>query len=314
MAKPNIQFREATRTASKACIVIEGLSGKGKSGLALAIAKALTGDWSTVYGSDTENKSLDLFDGLRMHTGAESFGKFKKFDLLPTHGYAPTNYLAAIEAAKAAGAEAFINDSITHMWQQKGGLLELVSDIQRSDTKYNKWTVWGHPTVMQEKNAIYPCIRDSEIHMISTVRVKEKFELVEGKMQSLGEQQQMMPDLKFEPDLVIHMLRPGNEDGTPPRGRIVKSRYAILKENTEYDFTESLLDQLRAYLSEGADPKILQEAQRVEFIAELKAQIAHNPGLNSMLPLLAEQVGVKDKELDTLTLGEARKLLTLILS
>jgi len=307
-------FREATRSQSKACVVIEGLSGSGKSGLALALARALTSDWGNIFGTDTENRSLDLFDGIRMHTGTEPFGKFKKVDLLPTHGYAPTHYLSAMNYAIQEGAEVYIHDSITHMWQQKGGILEIVSAVQQKDPKLNKWTAWGVPTVMTEKSAILECIRSSEVHVISTVRVKEKHELVEGKMQSLGEQQQMMPDLKYEPDLVIHMLRPGNEDGTPPRGRIEKSRYTILKKGEEYDFTASLLNQINQYLAEGVDPDILLELQRKDFIQSIVDACEDNPALKQMLPMIMEQGNIPKKKIADLSLKEARQLLTLVLA
>lgn len=307
-------FREATRSQSKACVVIEGLSGSGKSGLALALARALASDWSKIYGTDTENRSLDLFDGIRMHTGAEPFGKFRKFDLLSVHGYAPTHYLEAMQYAQAEGAEVYIHDSITHMWQQRGGILEIVAEVQRKDAKLNKWNAWGTPEVMTQKSAVLECIRSSELHVISTVRVKEKHELVEGKMQSLGEQQQQMPDLKYEPDLVIHMLRPGNEDGTPPRGRIEKSRYTILKKGEEYDFTASLLDQIRQYLEEGVDPAVLIEAQRVDFIQQIVDECENNPSMKQMLPIFMDQCGIPKKKVPELTIKEARQLLFLILA
>ena len=307
-------FREAQRSQSKACIVIEGLSGSGKSGLALAIARALASGWEKIYGTDTENRSMDLFDGIRMHTGVEPFGKFRKFDLLSVHGYAPTHYLAAMQHAVAEGAEVYIHDSITHMWQQKGGLLEIVSEAQRRDPKLNKWTAWGTPEVLTQKAAVLDCIRSSEVHVISTVRVKEKHELVEGKMQSLGEQQQQMPDLKYEPDLVIHMLKPGNEDGTPPRGRIGKSRYTIFKQGEEYEFTASLLEQLRQYLEEGADPAVLLEAQRIEFIQQIIESCEGDASLKQMLPMIMDQVKIPRKKLNELTLAEARTLLTVVLS
>ena len=58
---PLFQFQEATREQSKASILIEGLSGKGKSGLALILAYYLAGeDWSKVFDIDTENNSVNL--------------------------------------------------------------------------------------------------------------------------------------------------------------------------------------------------------------------------------------------------------------
>ena len=47
-----VNWRSAERQQSKASILIEGLSGNGKSGLALALGYTLAGgDWSKVYDS-----------------------------------------------------------------------------------------------------------------------------------------------------------------------------------------------------------------------------------------------------------------------
>jgi adenylylsulfate kinase-like enzyme len=74
------KFRKATRQKLKAAIMIEGLQGSGKSGLALTLARALSSDWDKIYAIDTENKSLDLFQGIKMNTG-EVFSEFNKVDL-----------------------------------------------------------------------------------------------------------------------------------------------------------------------------------------------------------------------------------------
>ena len=52
---------------------------------------------------------------------------------------------------------------------------------------------------------------------------------------SLGEQQIQQDGLKYEPDLVLRMLEPGNMDGTNPKVLVIKSRYAILKTGEEYE-------------------------------------------------------------------------------
>ena len=54
-----LQFRDATRTQAKACIAIEGLSGMGKSGLALAMGKIFADDdWKKVFAVDTAADKL----------------------------------------------------------------------------------------------------------------------------------------------------------------------------------------------------------------------------------------------------------------
>lgn len=311
-----LQFRDATRTQAKACIAIEGLSGLGKSGLALAIARTLAGDdWKKVFAVDTENKSLDLFEGLQLHTG-DKIAPFKKLDLLPSHGYAPSNYLVCKENAIKAGALAIVNDSITHMWQMTGGILQSVSEIERKSG--NKYTAWGTPTIIEEKNAIYDVVRDSRIHVISTIRIKEKHELVmedgKNKVKSLGEQQIFMPDFKYEPDLVLRMVSPGAPNGTAPVAEVIKTRYAIFSVGENYSFTEDLIKQLKAYLEEGADPTVLMEQQRIELIQTTTEILNSNPSKATMFPILKEQLGVKDKPLAELSLETIRTLLGILIN
>lgn len=313
MIKP--QFNEVTRAQSKASIVIQGLSGRGKSGLALLIAYVLADcDWSQVFALDTENKSLNLFEGIASHLG-EKFGKFKKFDLLRIHGYKPSNYITSKEAAIANGAKAFVQDSITHSWTGADGVLQLVSKLEAANSKTNKFNAWGQPEIMYEKDSIYEMIRDPDVHMISTVRLKEKFEMVTGEgVKSLGEQQIQMPDLKYEPDLVLDMVQAGTPEGRVPRARVIKSRYAIFAEGETYDFTKELIEQLRDYLAEGADPAIMMEQQRLEFINEIKHILDNSKSKQTVWAIYKEEFGVTDIPLEEMPLDVVRKLLSRLLN
>lgn len=310
-----LQFRDATRAQAKACIVIQGLSGKGKSGLALIMGYYLAEqNWRDVYCTDTENRSLDLFEGIGMHTGITLNPPFRKLDLLPTHGYAPRNYLVCKNNAIKAGAKVHINDSLTHMWQMQGGVLQRVTEIEKANVRVNKFTAWGTDEITAEKNAIYDVVRDSNIHIISTVRVKEKHEFVDKEVRSLGEQQIFMPDFKYEPDLVLDMVSAGRADGTPPVAKVLKSRYNILAEGETYEFTESLIMALVAYLNEGADPEVLKEAQRQEMIVGLTEILNRDESKRTMLPILKEQIGVKDTPLTDLTLEKIRTLIGILIN
>lgn len=311
-----LNFRDATRQQAKASILIEGLSGRGKSGLALLLGYALSGkDWTKVFAVDTENRSLDLFEGINMSSGAKC-EPFKKVDLLPAHGFAPSNYLLCKENAIAAGGEVIINDSITHMWQQEGGVLDLVSNIQMKDSKrYNNYTAWGAPEVKAEKQAIYNVVRDARIHVISTVRVKEKFEInSDHTLTSLGEQEQQMPDLKYEPDLVLHMLKAGAMNGTPPTAKVIKSRYAILQEGEVYQFTDAIIDSLIDYLHKGTDPQELLEKQRADYIKTISDILKNDVSKKTMFPVLKEQQGHKDTKLADLPLDVLQTLLGSLLA
>lgn len=290
-------FRKAARQKLKASIMIEGLQGSGKSGLALLIAKALTSDWDKIYAIDTENKSLDLFQGIKMNTG-ETFGDFNKVDLTMADGYAPSNYLALRDAAVSAGADVIIMDSISHMWNRKGGLLDLVAEAQA--TGLDNYRSWGTDKNRKEKELLSDLVRCSDAHMITTVRTKEKFGMEfdetkgKNKVVSLGEQQVQQDGLKYEPDLVLRMVSPGNMDGTNPVVEVLKSRYAILRTGDEYEITAELLGQLRGYLEEGVDPEEIFKAQREEVIKQIK-EYCNNATRKSVWKSLKESSGFDGK-------------------
>ena len=267
------KFRKATRQKLKAAIMIEGLQGSGKSGLALLLAKALTNNWDNIYAIDTENKSLDLFQGIKMNTG-ESFGEFNKVDLTMEEGYAPSNYLALRDEAIKAGAEVIVMDSISHMWNRKGGLLDSVAEAQAAGL--DNYRSWGTDKNRKEKELLSDLVRCSDAHVITTVRTKEKFSMEfdetkgRNKVVSLGEQQIQQDGLKYEPDLVLRMISPGNMDGTNPVVEVIKSRYAILRTGEEYEITTELLVQLRQYLEEGIDPEEIFKQQKEQLIKSIK--------------------------------------------
>ena len=291
------KFHKAARQKLKASIMIEGLQGSGKSGLALLIAKALTDDWDKIYAIDTENRSLDLFQGIKMNTG-DSFGEFNKVDLTIEDGYAPSNYLALRDEAVKAGAEVIIMDSISHMWNRKGGLLDLVAEAQANGL--DNYRSWGTEKNRKEKELLNDIVRCKDAHIITTVRIKEKFGMeydeTKGKttVVSLGEQQIQQDGLKYEPDLVLRMINPGNMDGTNPTVYVIKSRYAILKTGEEYEVTKELLTQLRAYLEEGIDPEVIFKEQRDQLIADIK-EYCNTPTKKSIWKALKESSGFTGK-------------------
>lgn len=291
------RFRKATRQQAKASIMIEGLQGSGKSGLALMIGKALAEDWEKVYAIDTENMSLDLFQGVRTNTG-ETFGEFNKVDLTSEDGYAPTNYAALRDEAIQAGAEVVIMDSISHMWARKGGLLDTVSEAQEAGL--DNYRSWGTAKNRKEKETLNDIVRSPYAHIITTVRIKEKFGLEfdetkgKNKVVSLGEQQIQQDGLKYEPDLVLRMVSPGNMDGSNPVVEVIKSRYAIFCKGEEYEMSEEVLQQLKQYLAEGVDPEVLIAQQREEFANMIKAY-CNTPTRKSIWKALKESSGFEGK-------------------
>lgn len=318
---PMIKVTRAVREKCKASIVIEGLSGRGKTGLALEIANALAeGDWEKVGDIDTEKKSMNLYNGVILTSGA-TVPAIKKVDLTADIGYAPTNYLACQNALKEAGCEVIIKDSISHAWSYSGGVLDKVAQAKANNTRYQKdsYAAWSDAEVMKEKNELLSLLRDDEVHCICTVRVKEKMEYdkdAEGKtiLKSLGEQQIMQADMKYEPDLVISMIQPGVTDPESgavisyPKGKITKSRYVILKVDEEYEFTPALLKQLATYLADGVDTKEILAQQKQEYVEAITAYLDAHKGAIPIWNVIKEDAGYKDKKLADIPLKDLKPL------
>ena len=291
------KFRKVERQKVKASIMIEGLQGSGKSGLALAIARVLASDWNKIYAIDTENQSLDLFDGIKLNTGIK-VTNFNKVDLTPDDGFAPSNYMTLREEAIADGAEVVIMDSISHMWNRKGGLLDKVTEAQASGL--DQYRSWGTDENRKEKELIFDLVRSHKAHIITTVRSKEKFGMEydetkgKNKVVSLGEQQIQQEGLKYEPDLVLRMVSAGHTDGTAPVAEVLKSRYAILRVGEEYEFTPELLNNLKQYLEEGVDPELLLAQQKEDLIKAIK-DYCTTPARKSVWKSLKESSGFEGK-------------------
>lgn len=316
---PLFQFQEATREQSKASILIEGLSGKGKSGLALILGYYLAGeDWSKVFDIDTENNSVNLFAGINSSVGVP-FGQFKHGNFTPDLKYKPSNYQEFKEMAVKAGAEVVINDSISHAWTYEGGILDMIAELKKSNKRYERdsYAAWGDDSIVSEKQKLFQLFRDHRCHMIATVRVKEKMEYQlnpatgKNEMVSLGDQEIMQADVKYEPDLVLHMIEPGRAYGntiTHPKAKIVKSRYVIFQEGEVYEFTPSLCKDLVAYLNEGTSPAEILEKQRKELVENITEFLDTHQSKLNVWNVIKEDAGFKNVPLPELPLEVVKDL------
>lgn len=310
-----VQFTKATRKQAKASILIEGLQGRGKSGLALSIARVLSDyNWDDVYAVDAENKSLSLFVDNPLQLDGQKVGPFNVLELSNETGYKPSLYAAARDLAIDNHGKVIINDSTTHMWQQKGGVLDMVNDLKK--TVKDKYAVWGEPAVVAEKQCVVDLMRSPYIHVINTVRMKEKMiyntdETGKTVLEKAGEQPIMMPDIAYEPDLVLTMVKAGNATDAPI-AKVDKSRYSIFVPGETYVFTQKLIEQLRDYLNEGIDPEEIFEQQRKDYCAAITEILDSDPTLKKLWSAMKAKVGCKDKKLDDIPLEKLKTLLSML--
>lgn len=304
----SVVWNKAKRLHTKCSICIEGLSGTGKTGLALTLAYFLSGkQWDKIFAEDTEARSMDLFEGLDM-PGVGKCGEFNKLDVAPGE-YMPSTFVALREDAVANGAAVNIIDSASHSWIGEGGVLDTVTRLTEENAKVNNFNAWGKPEVRNEKNLL--CMPDfwrhPAVHCITTVRLKEKFVQEGSTVRSVGEQQLMQDNSKYEPDLVLRMVSPGG-DGAYPKATVEKSRYAFLKKDATYEFTPELCEQLVAYLDEGADPEELEKLQQENMVKVINEILKADKMKQAKFKMYKTSNGLGDIKLADMTLVQLNAL------
>jgi hypothetical protein len=163
-------IRKAARQKAKIRLGFSSVSGGGKTLSALLVAFGLVGDWSKIGVIDTENESADLYVGKTMPDGTV-IGEFLTLPLKAP--YTPERYIEAFNAFVAAGVELIITDSITHEWDGKGGCLDIV---QALGGQYAQWA-----KVTPRHQDFIDAIVQSPVHMFTTVRRKQDYEMSKGE-------------------------------------------------------------------------------------------------------------------------------------
>lgn len=121
----------------------------------------------------------------------------------------------------------------------------------------------------------------------------------------------MQADVKYEPDLVLHMVEPGRAFGNKvvhPKAKIVKSRYVILQEGETYEFTPSLCKDLVAYLNEGTSPDEILEKQRKEYVRGITEFLDSHQSKVNVWNVIKEDAGYKNVPLAELPLDVIKPL------
>lgn len=154
-----IKIQKATKKRSKLRLAFDGPSGSGKTFTALAVACAIGKEiGSRVFVLDTERGSASLY--------ADEFD----FDVYEPPKFGPDDYVDAIRAAEAEGYGVIVLDSLSHAWEGKGGVLEMVD---RAGGQFQKgWNV-GSPAHQR----LIDGMLTSSAHIVATMRTKTEYVL-----------------------------------------------------------------------------------------------------------------------------------------
>lgn len=162
-----MQFKQATKTESYLRMAISAPSGGGKTYTALTLAGAIA-NGGKVAVIDTErgsaSKYADIFTFDVVELGIDPR------DTTPFH---PDRYIEAITAAVQAGYKVLVIDSLSHAWNAKGGVLEVVDNIAAQMKTSNTFSAWRKGTPLQQK--LVDAILAAPIHIIATMRAKQEY-------------------------------------------------------------------------------------------------------------------------------------------
>lgn len=239
-------FAPVTRQKAKLRMALAGVSGSGKTLGALYIAYGITGDWSRVALIDTERERARLYadrSDLPFATGAFLYAPL----MAP---YSPDRYKELVrQAAEAVGPDGVvIIDSLSHAWNNEGGVLEYKDQIAARPGK-NSYTAWAEAG--KEQNSLVNSILSSPCHTIATLRVKTEYALEEnerGKKQpvKLGLAPVQRDDMEYEFDIVLNIGR--DHVATASKDVTFLDRFGQV-------VTPELGRQLIGWLEQGIEPE-----------------------------------------------------------
>jgi hypothetical protein len=216
----SLTIRKAKRQKRPLKIMLEGLSGRGKTYTALRMAFAMRrlGIGKKIVVIDSENKSADLYAGI------VEDGEAWDYDVatLPPPDRNPLGYTRAYEAVIEAGFDIIIPDSLTHAWK---GALSKVDEVAASH-KGDKFGA-GWRTVSPELERMFQTLTDDRAHLLATSRVKGDYEVIKSdgrtQIKKVGLKADQRADSEYEFDALVR-LDTDDDDPTKVVARVDKIR------------------------------------------------------------------------------------------
>ena len=237
-------FEKVTRKKAKLRLALTGVSGGGKTLGALFIAYGMTGDWSKVALIDTEHERARFYaDRCDLGTGSFLYAPFAP-------PYSPDRYKQLVqEAAGLVGPDGVvIVDSLSHAWNNEGGVLDIKEKIANQQGK-NSYTAWSEAGKYQ--NDLINTILAVDCHTIVTMRSKMEYAMQEndrGKMApvKVGLAPIQREDTEYEFDIVLNIDR--SHMATASKDTTFLDKFGQV-------ITPELGVQLKNWLSDGVEPE-----------------------------------------------------------
>lgn len=199
-------FTTVTREKSKLRLALAGPSGSGKTLSGLLLAYGITGDWNKIALIDTEHGRA------KFYANRSDFGTGAFLYQEMTAPYSPEKYKnMVLEGAKAVGSDGVvIVDSFSHAWDNEGGVLDIKSNIERTQSGKNGFSAWDEAGKVQ--NNLVNTILSADCHTIITLRTKMAYAMeVNEKGKTVPVKIGLAPvqreNTEYEFDIVLNIAR-----------------------------------------------------------------------------------------------------------
>jgi AAA domain len=292
-----ITVRKAKREKLIAAVQIAGPSGAGKTLGGLLMAYGMMKElypnaseaelWDKIALIDTEHERSLVYEGLNDH---RTYGvKIGEFLFVPLDKpYTVQRYNMAVKAAKDAGAEVVVIDSISHAWEAEGGLLDLQ---QQKGGNFQAW---------REINPVYGQFVDlaigvtHRIHTISTARAKQEYAMEQsetGKLsvKKLGLKQVQRDSLEYEFQIVFNVDMDHIASTSKDNSGLFERPDKITPDHGR---------KLIQWLDKGIDVKGKEEEDRLEFIKIIREfEVHYNGPVSAKIQEIETKMKVKLEDL-----------------
>jgi energy-coupling factor transporter ATP-binding protein EcfA2 len=158
----SVIFQPAVRKAVKVVVTVAGKSGSGKSLSALLLARGLVGPEGKIGVVDTENERAMIY------ADDPVVGGFLCAPMYPP--FSPDAYIAAIDAAEAAGIDVLVIDTASHEWSGLGGCIEWAAKLDPNGSKGP--TAWIKPKAAHKR--FVNRLLQAQCHVICCLRADHK--------------------------------------------------------------------------------------------------------------------------------------------
>lgn len=245
-------LEKVTRKKAKLRLALTGVSGAGKTLSALYIAYGITGDWDKIVLIDTEHERARFYaDREDLGTGSFYYAPFSP-------PYSPERYKQLVyEAAETVGTDGVvIIDSLSHAWNNEGGVLDIKDKIAERPGK-NSYTAWNEAGRFQ--NDLINTILAVDCHTIVTMRSKMDYVMQQndrGKMEpvKIGLAPVQRDDTEYEFDIVLDIAR--NHIATASKDTTFLDKFGQI-------ITPGLGQQLKQWLDNGIDPVKCESCKKI---------------------------------------------------